>query len=503
MTTQSEPMNENRERIFALVIISISSFISAFSGSAFTLAAPSMALELKINDATLSWIMTIYLLATAMLQIPFGKIADNYGRKKIYFIGMLIFSTSSLILGFMDTANGIMIMRFIQGTGGALIFATGTAILTSVFPPERKGFAFGINIGSVYLGLTAGPSLGGFITSFLGWRWIFFIIVPIGAVLAVLVMTLLKGEWKNEKKEKFDWIGTMLYIATLFMLLYGFRSIPITYSYILIGCSIITLGLFIWWEWKIDYPILQLRLFRKNRFFTFANLAAFSYYSATAATTFLLSLFLQNILAYTALIAGFILLSRPAVQAILSPIGGSLSDKIDHRIITTIGISIGTIGIILLIFLKGLNPLLAENYFIETQITLTIINTSKGDLVLIILSLICGGIGFGLFSSPNANSIMSAVPRETYGVASALVGTMRTIGQTISLGFVTLLFTIILGDIRLGAPSYSVQFLKSTRIAFIVFSCIAFISLIISFMRGKNNFYNQENTDNIELLETK
>ncbi len=500
MTTQPEPTNENRVRIFALVIISVSSFISAFSGSAFTLAAPSMAAELSINDAFLSWIMTVYLLATAMLQIPFGKIADNYGRKKIYFIGMLIFSSSALILGFMDTANGIMIMRFVQGTGGALIFATGTAILTSVFPPERKGFAFGINIGSVYLGLTAGPSLGGFITTFLGWRWIFLIVVPIGAVLAILVMTLLKGEWKNDKKERFDWIGTILYIAALFMLLYGFRSIPNIYSYILIGCSLITLGLFIWWEWKIDCPILQLRLFRKNRFFTFANLAAFSYYLATAATTFLLSLFLQNVLVFTALIAGFILLARPAVQAILSPIGGALSDKIDHRIITTIGISVGTVGLIMLIFLKGLSPSLAENYLIESQIMLIVFNASKVNLVLIILSLICGGIGFGLFSSPNANSIMSSVPRETYGVASALVGTMRTIGQTMSLGFVTLLFTIILGDIRLGAPNYSEQFLKSTKIAFIVFSGIAFISLIISFMRGKNNFYPQEKIEEIELL---
>ncbi|MCG3225116.1 MAG: MFS transporter, partial [Candidatus Heimdallarchaeota archaeon] len=366
----------------------------------FTLAAPSMAAELKINDATLSWIMTIYLLATAMLQIPFGKIADNHGRKKIYFIGMLIFSMSALVLGFMDTANGIMIMRFVQGTGGALIFATGTAILTSVFPPEKKGFAFGINIGSVYLGLTAGPSLGGFITDTLGWRWIFFIVVPIGAVLAILVMTLLKGEWKSEKKEKFDWIGTILYIATLFMLLYGFRSIPELYSYILIGCSIITLIVFVWWEWRIDYPILQFRLFQKNRFFTFANLAAFTYYTATAATTFLLSLFLQNIQGYTASIAGLILLARPGIQAILSPIGGTLSDVIDHRIITTLGISIGTIGLVLLIFLEANSP-----------------------LVLIIMSLLCGGIGFGLFSSPNANSIMSSVPRKNYGVASALVGT--------------------------------------------------------------------------------
>ncbi|MBY8999961.1 MAG: MFS transporter, partial [Candidatus Heimdallarchaeota archaeon] len=344
MSIQSDYPDKNLERVLALVIISVSSFITAFSGSAFTLAAPSMGYELGISDATLSWIMTIYVLATAMLQIPFGKISDNYGRKKIYFLGMIIFSSASLVLGFMNTANAILIMRFVQGAGGALIFATGTAILTSVFPPERKGFAFGINIGSVYLGLTAGPSLGGLITDVLGWRWIFLSVVPFGIVLAILVMVLLKGEWKNYKKERFDWIGTTLYISTLFMLLYGFRSIPNIYSYILIGCSLITLGLFIWWEWRIDYPILQLRLFRKNRFFTFANLAAFSYYTATAATTFLLSLYLQNILFYAALIAGFILLARPAVQAILSPIGGAMSDKIDHRIITTIGVSIGTIG---------------------------------------------------------------------------------------------------------------------------------------------------------------
>ncbi|MHA1551028.1 MAG: MFS transporter [Candidatus Heimdallarchaeaceae archaeon] len=480
MSTQPESSVKKLDRVFALIIISVSSFISAFSGSAFTLAAPSMAAELSINDANLSWIMTIYILATAMLQIPFGKIADNHGRKKIYFIGMLIFSSSALVLGFMDTTNGIMIMRFVQGIGGALIFATGTAILTSVFPPEKKGFAFGINIGSVYLGLTAGPSLGGFITDSLGWRWIFFIVVPIGAVLAILVMTLLKGEWKSKKKEKFDWIGTILYMSTLFMLLYGFRSIPDLYSYILIGCSIVTLIVFIWWEWRIDYPILQFRLFQKNRFFTFANLAAFTYYTASAATTFLLSLFLQNIQGYSASIAGLILLARPGIQAILSPIGGTLSDVIDHRIITTLGISIGTIGLVLLIFLEVNSP-----------------------LVLIIMSLLCGGIGFGLFSSPNANSIMSSVPRETYGVASALVGTMRTIGQTMSIGIVTLLFTIILGDSTPGAPNYSEQFLKSTKIAFIIFSSIAFISLIISFMRGKNNFYPQEKIEEIELLETR
>ena len=127
-----------KDRTFALIIISVSSFISAFSGSAFTLAAPTMAKELFINTTELSWIVTIYVLATAMLQIPFGKISDNYGRKKVYLTGMIIFSSAALILGFMNTATSIIIMRFVQGVGGALIFATGTAILTSVFPPQKN-----------------------------------------------------------------------------------------------------------------------------------------------------------------------------------------------------------------------------------------------------------------------------------------------------------------------------------------------------------------------------
>ncbi|MHA1829656.1 MAG: MFS transporter [Candidatus Heimdallarchaeaceae archaeon] len=468
MEQQIEQKQFSSQAIFALTLISFSSFITAFSGSAFTLAAPSMGAELNISTTNLSWIMTIYILATAMFQIPFGKVADIYGRKKIYFIGMVIFSLSALILSFMNSAIAIIIMRFIQGIGGALIFATGMAILTSLFPSTKKGFAFGINIGSVYLGLTVGPSLGGFLTDSLGWRSIFYSIVPFGLIIALLVIFALKGEWKIEQTEKFDWVGSIIYTISLFMLLYGFRSLTEHYGYILVGVSILTSSIFIWWELRNNNPIIQLRLFKSNRFFSFASLAAFTYYASTATTTFILSLYLQNIRKYTALIAGLILLSRPIFQAILSPIGGIISDHIDHRIITTLGVFSGLIGLFLLIFLQSNTP-----------------------LFIIILSLSFGGIGFGLFSSPNANSIMSAISRKEYGVASALIGTMRTVGQTISSGLVTLIFAVFIGELPVEASTYENLFLKSSKIAFIIFTIICLVSLLFSFLRGSNKFYEE------------
>lgn len=492
MTDAATSIDSRKQRIIALSLISIISFVHAFMGSAFSVAAPKMTNPTSsqyvpgLDEAGMGWIITIYILATAMLQIPFGKIADNYGRKKIYIIGISIFTIATLILGFMNSETSLVILRFFQGSGAALAFATSTAILSSIFPQEERGKAFGINIGSVYLGLTVGPSLGGVIVQHFGWRTIFFSVVPFGVIISFLIVFLLKGEWKNEKPEKIDYLGAVIYIVTLFLLLYGFRSINTPYGFYLIGGSVVTFVIFIFWERYVEVPILELKLFKKNRFFTFANLSAFFFYTATSSTAFLLNYYLQDILYLSVSIAGLILLARPIAQAILSPIGGRLSDKIQHRTITTIGVAMGLIGLSLLLSVNQHSP-----------------------IVLVIFGLLFGGIGFGLFSSPNANSIMSSVPRKMYGMASALVGTMRTIGQSISLGFATLMFSVILGK-----PNSSVQIdfketnlnqilpnfasisqhnqllLLTVKIAFAVSLGMCILALISSFLRGKINFTN-------------
>ena len=512
MNEENLLVDSRRQRIIALSIISLASFISAFMGSAFSVAAPEMTDPNSsqhvpgLNEAGMGWIITVYILATAMLQIPFGKIADNYGRKKIYLIGISLFTAATLVLGFMNSETTLVIMRFIQGTGAALAFATSTAILTSVYPQEEKGKAFGINIGSVYLGLTIGPSLGGVIVENFGWRTVFFSVVPFGILISILVAFVMKGEWKNDKKEKIDFVGAVIYIITLFLLLFGFRSINTSYGFYLIGASIFTLILFILWERRVVVPILELNLFKNNRFFTFANLSAFFFYTATSSTAFLLNYYLQDILFISVSVAGVILLARPVAQAILSPIGGRLSDRIQHRTLTTIGVLMGLIGISLL--------------FSVTQ---------RSSIILVVFGLVFGGIGFGLFSSPNANSIMSSVPKKMYGMASALVGTMRTIGQSISLGFATLMFSVILGkpndSIQIGFkqemfsssvgrtslfpkiselagwyfPSsfpthlkisqHNPLLLSAIKIAFAVSLGMAVIALISSYLRGKTDFH--------------
>ncbi len=496
MTTEPLSINPRKQRITALAIISLSSFASAFMGSAFSVAAPKMTDPSSgqyvpgLDEAGMGWIITIYILATAMLQIPFGKVADNYGRKKIYLIGIIIFTSSALVLGFVNSETTLVIFRFIQGTGAALAFATSTAILSSIYPQEERGKAFGINIGSVYLGLTLGPSLGGVIVEHFGWRTIFFSVVPVGAIIAVLVVFLMKGEWKNEEKEKIDYIGALIYIVTLFLLLYGFRSINTSYGFYLIGASIITLIVFLVWERRVEIPILELKLFKKNRFFTFANLSAFFFYTATSSTALLLNYYLQDILYLSVSIAGLILLARPIAQAILSPIGGRLSDKIQHRTITTIGVAMGLIALILLLSIN-----------------------QNSSIILVIFGLLFGGIGFGLFSSTNANSIMSSVPKKTYGMASALVGTMRTVGQSISLGFATLMFSVILGQPNispeigfkqtnlheslpnfLSLSQHNQLLLLTIKIAFAVSLGMCVIALFASYLRGKMDFKNNSDT---------
>ena len=443
------------------MVTTFSSFLTPFMGSSINIALPSISKEFALNAVALSWVATSYLLATAMFLLPFGKLADIHGRKKIFTYGILIYTLSSFICSISGSAILLIGSRILQGIGSAMIFSTGVAILTAVFPEQERGKALGINVAAVYLGLSLGPFLGGFLTQQFGWRSIFVANLLIGLVTIFMVLWKLKGEWAEAKGEQFDFTGSIMYSLALIAIMYGFSMLPKISGFGLIIVGILGIMLFMNQEIRIEHPVLNIKLFRDNAVFAFSNLAALINYSATSAVGFLLSLYLQYIKGFSPQIAGLILVSQPIIMTIFSPFAGRLSDRIEPRIVASIGMVITVPGLLLLTFLNE--------------------KTSTG---FIIASLILLGFGFALFSSPNTNAIMSSVEKKSYGVASATLATMRLIGQMMSMGIAMLILAIYLGKVQI-TPAYYKLFLISMKITIAIFSVLCFGGIFASLARGK------------------
>jgi len=435
--------------------------------SSITVALPLISRQFGMNAILLSWVVTAYMLSAAVFLVPFGRIADIYGRKKIFLYGLIVFTFASLLAAIANSSLLLILSRVLQGAGGALTFGTGTAILISVYPFNERGKVLGINIGAVYLGLSLGPFLGGILTQYFGWQSIFIVNIPLGLIVIILTIWKMKEEWIECKDEKLDISGSIIYGLTLLLVMYGLSILPQLFGFILIVLGMVGVLLLIVREEKVPYPILNVNLFRQNITYAFSNLAAAINYSATSAVGFLLSLYLQNIKGLNPKDAGLVLVSQPVIMAIFSPLAGRLSDRIEPRITASIGMGLSFVGLLLLVPLN--------------------INTS---ISYIIINLIILGFGFALFSSPNTNAVMSSVDKKYYGVASGTLATMRMIGQMFSMGIAMLLFSIIMGRVKI-TPEYFGLFLKSTKIAFSIFSILCFGGIFASLARGKLRNNNQ------------
>jgi EmrB/QacA subfamily drug resistance transporter len=355
----------------------------------------------------------------------------------------------------------LIAFRLLQGVGGAMIFGTSIAILTSVFPAGERGRALGINVASVYLGLSAGPFLGGFLTEHFGWRSIFMINVPLGAMILILVLWKIKEEWAEARNERFDYKGAFLYMAALATSMYGFSSLTRPPGIWLIIIGLILIITFILRERNVRNPLLDITLLRHNSAFVFSNLAALINYSATFAVNFLLSLYLQYIKGFSPLHSGLILVVQPVIQAFFSPFAGRLSDRIEPRIVASIGMSLTALGLGLLIFLNN-----------------------RASILFIVAVLITLGLGFALFSSPNTNAVMSSVENRFYGIASGTLATMRLTGQMLSMGIVMLVFALHIGDAPITPKEYP-SFMVSMHSSLIILCLLCFGGIFASLARGK------------------
>ena len=454
-------MTTKQNKKSALIIATLSAFLGPYMGSSINIALPDIGETFSMNAISLGWVATSYILTAAVFLIPFGRLADIYGRKKNYIIGISIFTLSSLLCAVAHSQASIIVYRLIQGIGSAFIFSTGTAILVSVYPPNERGRVLGINAAAVYIGLSIGPFLGGILTQAFGWRSVFWVNVPVGILLVLLSAILLKGEWAEAKGEKFDLVGSIILIASLTALILGMGNLPHTNGVIMVIVGILGVILFVVQQMRVKYPLVKISLFTKNRVFAFSNLAAFINYSATFAITFLLSLYLQYVKGFDAHYAGTILVAQPIIMALFSPIAGKLSDKTEPRFVASVGMALVAIGLFLLIFVNS-----------ETT-TLTLV------LYLMLL-----GLGFALFSSPNTNAVMTSVDRKTYGIASSILGTMRLTGQMFSMGIAMLVFSITLGKAKITPDLYG-QYSNSMSYIFVIFTVLCVFGVFASLARGK------------------
>jgi EmrB/QacA subfamily drug resistance transporter len=453
-------MNDRAVRQSALIIATLSSFLTPFMISSVNIALPAIGKDFKTDAVLLSWVATSYLLAAAVSLVPFGKLADIYGRKKIFLGGQILIATASLLAAISISAPMLIVFRIFQGAGGAMVFATGIAILTSVYGPHERGKVLGIAVAAVYIGLSCGPFFGGWLTQHFSWRSVFLINIPLGVLVILLVLWKLKGEWSGAEGDRFDLIGSAIYGVAIVSFMFGITLVPSTLSVWMIFAGLLALAAFTKWETRVRYPVFEVKLFVKNRTFSFSCLAALINYSATFAVTFLLSLYLQYIKAMTPQGAGVVLIAQPITMAVFSPLAGKLSDNIEPRVIASVGMAITASGLVLLALIGN--------------------NTT---LPFIALSLVILGFGFALFSSPNMNAIMSSVDKKFYGIASGSVGTMRLLGQMLSMGIATLVFALFIGRIQITPEHYPV-FIHSVKTAFIVFSSLCVSGIYFSLYRG-------------------
>jgi EmrB/QacA subfamily drug resistance transporter len=442
-------------------VVNLGAFLTPFMAASLNLGLPAMGRDLHMSATALGWVASAYLLSAAVFTVPFGRIADIYGRRRILLYGNALFALFSLLAVFAPSASAMILLRVLQGVAGAMLFSTGTALLTSVFPPGERGRVLGNSVTAVYLGLALGPFAGGFLTQHFGWRGIFAVNFLLGLVLVTAVVGGLRGEWAEARGEAFDGAGALIYGATLVALMIGFSRLSTAAGVALLSLGLVGLVAFIAWEVRSRSPVLDVSLFRANPVFAFSSLAALIHYSATFAVTFILSLYLQSAKGLPPQRAGLVLVAQPAMMALFSPLAGRLSDRIEPRVLASLGMSVTTGGILLLSFLQA--------------------NTS---IMLVVADLVLLGIGFAFFSSPNANAVMSALEKRNLGVGSGILGTMRLLGQNVSMGVVMMVLALHLGSRPVGAETQG-EFLQCLQVVFRLFSLLGVLGVFASLVRGR------------------
>jgi MFS family permease len=445
-----------------LIVVSLVQFMVPFLLSSLMVALPPIGRDLHASAVQLSLIQSAIVLGIVVFLMPVGRFADIHGRKRIFIIGISILSLATLILTMVQSIEIFILVRFIQGVGVSMIFSTSFAILTAVVPAERLGRAMGIAVASVYAGMACGPSISGFIIDYANWRWVFGVGFIFQILALLLTLTKFKGEWTSARGESFDWVATLIYIASMFLLVYGATQlVRADYAKWFALVGLMGMMLFLVRQWRSPYPILDVHLLVDNLAFTFSNMATFINYAATFSFLFFFGLYLQYVIGLTPKFAGLLLIIQPLVQTVLAPIAGRLADTYPPSYIATVGMGFCTIAL----FLAGnIDP------------------TTPIVLIITVSALL--GVSMGLFSTPNMTAIMSCVTPRHYGTASSFSATMRTIGMLASATIIAITFSFYMGSKPVSSETID-GFMKSMRFCLHLFSAMSLMGTFFSMIKGR------------------
>ncbi|MCR4442818.1 MAG: MFS transporter [Peptococcaceae bacterium] len=454
-------MRGQADRRKILFVTTLGALMAPYVFSSINTTLPSIGRDLSINAVLMNWIALSSVLSAAMFIIPMGKIADIYGPQRVLLIAVTVHITASFLCGVSSSAAMLIAFRALQGICGTTMMVTTTAIISSAYPPGERGQALGLNVAAIYIGLSLGPFIGGILTNNFGWRSVFFVVVPVGALMIALLLNL-KQEWTVAQENRFDFKGSLIFSIGLFGLIYGLSTISSGRAGLtMVFIGLLALVVFGFYEAKTQDPVLDVRLLTSNRILLFSSLAALISYSATYAVSYMLSLYLQYIKGFPPQQAGLVLAIQPATQAFFSPLAGKLSDRAEPQKVASLGMLLTAMG---LLSLSCLTPDTGQH-------------TVLGTLFIL-------GVGFAFFSSPNSLAIMNSVAKQHYGVASAIIAVSRSIGQTLSMGITTLTMAYYLGKAHIDPLNYH-KLLMSLRASFTILSVLCGLGIFASLARGK------------------
>jgi EmrB/QacA subfamily drug resistance transporter len=446
------------DKKYSLYAIMACYFLTGFMGSAMIVVVPVVAIDLHMSVVSTGWILTGFVLASAALLMPVGNLSDSIGHGKMCRSGILFFAISTFACAFAPSGEILIFCRVLQGASSAMVYCSGMALVSLIYPTEQRGRAIGWVTFTVYVGLSVGPVFGGFLNEMYGWRSILHITWVLSAfvsIYAYVVLPPLKGTGKKMN----DFVGTFLFVLMV-LLIFGGLSIPNIYGYSAFAIGLVFMAIMVLYEYNHKDPLINVRLFFSNHTFGLANTASMLNYCATSAVLFLVSIELQINYGLTSEKAGLIMLAQPLAMAIVTPFAGRMADKTNPKGLAFVGMMILTVTLFLLAYMAG-----------------------RAELYHIAGVLFVFGVGLGIFSTPNNTVIMNSVEKKDYGFASSSLGTMRLMGQSFSVAATIIILENFAGSSRMAEMS-SEGLIYSLQIAFVFFALISAVGAVLS-LAGK------------------